>query len=136
MRILRLRFNSGGPVITRDINQIRVSLPHELTEAVEAALTDWQDNQKAERLWARDASLWTNNGEDKWLGWLDVVHEQQKTIARFRNFAIVDRKSTRLNSSHVRISYAVFCLKKKKNKIHLQYISDNSTSVSYLPHFH
>src|SRR3989442_11258653 len=28
--------------------------------------------------------------------------------------AAVDRKSTRLNSSHVRISYAVFCLKKKK----------------------
>src|SRR5699024_5712021 len=29
---------------------------------------------------------------------------------------IGDRKSTRLNSSHVSISYAVFCLKKKKNK--------------------
>src|SRR3989442_4442228 len=29
---------------------------------------------------------------------------------------IIDRKSTRLNSSHVRISYAVFCLKKKKDK--------------------
>src|SRR5438874_12298998 len=28
-----------------------------------------------------------------------------------------DRKSTRLNSSHVEISYAVFCLKKKKNKL-------------------
>src|SRR5690625_5608157 len=28
---------------------------------------------------------------------------------------IIDRKSTRLNSSHVAISYAVFCLKKKKN---------------------
>src|SRR2546421_5236899 len=28
----------------------------------------------------------------------------------------VDRKSTRLNSSHDQISYAVFCLKKKKNK--------------------
>src|SRR5256885_8792928 len=28
-----------------------------------------------------------------------------------------DRKSTRLNSSHLVISYAVFCLKKKKNKI-------------------
>src|SRR5690606_40559822 len=27
-----------------------------------------------------------------------------------------DRKSTRLNSSHVKISYAVFCLKKKKNE--------------------
>src|SRR5690554_7671736 len=31
-------------------------------------------------------------------------------------FTEVDRKSTRLNSSHVRISYAVFCLKKKKKK--------------------
>src|SRR5204863_10042745 len=29
---------------------------------------------------------------------------------------IIDRKSTRLNSSHVEISYAVFCLKKKKKK--------------------
>ena len=28
---------------------------------------------------------------------------------------VLDRKSTRLNSSHVVISYAVFCLKKKKN---------------------
>src|SRR6202043_2266543 len=29
---------------------------------------------------------------------------------------MIDRKSTRLNSSHVRISYAVFCLKKKKRQ--------------------
>src|ERR1039457_6231198 len=33
-----------------------------------------------------------------------------------RNFAGIDRKSTRLNSSHLVISYAVFCLKKKKKK--------------------
>src|SRR5690606_40056300 len=31
-----------------------------------------------------------------------------------------DRKSTRLNSSHVKISYAVFCLKKKKKKIQIR----------------
>src|SRR5699024_12070492 len=31
----------------------------------------------------------------------------------------IDRKSTRLNSSHVSISYAVFCLKKKKQLNHL-----------------
>src|SRR3712207_7501847 len=30
-----------------------------------------------------------------------------------------DRKSTRLNSSHANISYAVFCLKKKKNRINI-----------------
>src|SRR5207253_5497021 len=34
-----------------------------------------------------------------------------------------DRKSTRLNSSHVAISYAVFCLKKKKNNKHLNSFS-------------
>src|SRR6266850_7278546 len=35
---------------------------------------------------------------------------------RTRGRARLDRKSTRLNSSHLVISYAVFCLKKKKNK--------------------
>src|SRR3712207_7955072 len=35
----------------------------------------------------------------------------------FRLYLTVDRKSTRLNSSHANISYAVFCLKKKKNTI-------------------
>src|SRR5690348_17574323 len=36
--------------------------------------------------------------------------------------AELDRKSTRLNSSHPSISYAVFCLKKKKNYIDSEYI--------------
>src|SRR3712207_9292878 len=34
-------------------------------------------------------------------------------IRRLNLMALVDRKSTRLNSSHANISYAVFCLKKK-----------------------
>src|SRR5690242_20535357 len=34
----------------------------------------------------------------------------------FVNIKVEDRKSTRLNSSHMSISYAVFCLKKKKKK--------------------
>src|SRR5690606_42081800 len=34
-----------------------------------------------------------------------------------RKGSLGDRKSTRLNSSHVKISYAVFCLKKKKKKV-------------------
>src|SRR5690606_39482893 len=36
-----------------------------------------------------------------------------EVVLNWRN-AVSDRKSTRLNSSHVKISYAVFCLKKKK----------------------
>src|SRR5690554_7579519 len=45
-------------------------------------------------------------------------YRKLKTTAREKGvkfFFETDRKSTRLNSSHVRISYAVFCLKKKKD---------------------
>src|SRR5690606_29210212 len=41
---------------------------------------------------------------------LDDVEKARRLIVRYRQ---VDRKSTRLNSSHVKISYAVVCLKKK-----------------------
>src|SRR5437764_6102650 len=40
----------------------------------------------------------------------------RERIAKARNRTKTDRKSTRLNSSHRCISYAVFCLKKKKNR--------------------
>src|SRR2546426_7761614 len=42
----------------------------------------------------------------------------------------IDRKSTRLNSSHLVISYAVFCLKKKKNKMSNILISANAIKIS------
>src|SRR2546422_8610478 len=42
--------------------------------------------------------------------------ESPNTGQRLRVGAVIDRKSTRLNSSHGYISYAVFCLKKKKKK--------------------
>src|SRR5688572_31575357 len=37
-------------------------------------------------------------------------------LTKVKTVALTDRKSTRLNSSHSQISYAVFCLKKKKKK--------------------
>src|SRR5438045_5554214 len=42
-----------------------------------------------------------------------------------------DRKSTRLNSSHLGISYAVFCLKKKKKQVKLQKINKIKTEQRY-----
>src|SRR5204862_7744206 len=52
----------------------------------------------------------------------DPGREPRQVLRRLRRKAVpdaladADRKSTRLNSSHVEISYAVFCLKKKKTK--------------------
>src|SRR5699024_12745667 len=47
------------------------------------------------------------------------------TIPTVANWIVQDRKSTRLNSSHVSISYAVFCLKKKKKNITKRREEDN-----------
>src|SRR5256885_9690267 len=46
-----------------------------------------------------------------------------------RDAGLVDRKSTRLNSSHLVISYAVFCLKKKKKNSAYTYYDVNATQV-------
>src|SRR5689334_24431349 len=51
--------------------------------------------------------------EPIWNGWSIVPPDEPH---RWRGESVRDRKSTRLNSSHSSISYAVFCLKKKTKK--------------------
>src|SRR2546427_5931793 len=45
---------------------------------------------------------------------------------------MLDRKSTRLNSSHSQISYAVFCLKKKKNQVTKDHQCDERGDRTYM----
>ena len=59
----------------------RFAIPSELHGAVNAASADWQANHKIERFWKKDPSLWTRDGEEKWMGWLDIVERQQKDLA-------------------------------------------------------
>jgi glucose-6-phosphate isomerase len=40
-----------------------------------------------ERIWARDATVWTGAGEEKWLGWLDEPKRMQERIDELREFA-------------------------------------------------
>src|SRR3712207_8770416 len=56
-----------------------------------------------------------------------VVRVRNDHGACTRARVLQDRKSTRLNSSHANISYAVFCLKKKKKKHNLSTISKHTT---------
>jgi glucose-6-phosphate isomerase len=49
--------------------------------AVDAATADWQANHKIERFWKKDPSLWTRDGEEQWMGWIDIVERQQKDLA-------------------------------------------------------
>lgn len=68
------------------LNSQTFSLPENLRRAVEQELSDWNRENKIERLWAKDASLWTNEDEAKWLGWLSIVEKQRDEIARLENF--------------------------------------------------
>ena len=43
--------------------------------------------QLVERIWARDATVWTDGGEEKWLGWLDEPKRMQERVGDLRDFA-------------------------------------------------
>jgi transaldolase / glucose-6-phosphate isomerase len=62
-------------------------LPPDLAQSVETTLEDWKTGKKVERLWAGDASLWTNTDESKWLGWLGITEEQIALRERFTAIA-------------------------------------------------
>lgn len=69
------------------VNNLTYSLPGKLTQDVKATLEDWKRNDKAKRLWSRDASLWTGTDENKWLGWLGITEDQISNRDRFKKLA-------------------------------------------------
>jgi transaldolase / glucose-6-phosphate isomerase len=62
-------------------------LPEAIAADVKATLEDWRATENVARLWSGDATLWTGADEGKWLGWLGIVEEQKKDIARFEALA-------------------------------------------------
>jgi len=74
------------------------TLPADLAADVQARLQAWDRSGATQRLWRRDASLWTGADEARWLGWLDVVPRQQ---AAFHRLHALRRAAARSNWSHV-----------------------------------
>src|SRR5438067_2661822 len=65
--------------------------------------------------------------EERWRSSLILPkREQEEGRCRQRSSSRKDRKSTRLNSSHVSISYAVFCLKKKNKAFDASHLADSN----------
>jgi len=69
------------------LSRLKTSLPESLAAAVKTAIGDWQSGKKMQRLWQRDASLWTGDDEAHWLGWLDITEEQIAHPVELRNLA-------------------------------------------------
>ena len=74
------------------------SLTRDQRAELDRTLDDWRKHGKVERLWSKDASLWTDADESKWLGWLDVVEAQLNASAKFDSFSkeVRERKFTHI----------------------------------------
>ncbi len=77
----------GATGATAATGTLTYRLDDYLAKAVNATLDDWKAGNKVARLWAKDASLWTNADESKWLGWLGIVEEQIAQRAQFEKLA-------------------------------------------------
>lgn len=68
-------------------NLVSYSLPTDIDNAVRAEVESWVQDDKISRIWARDASVWTNDDESKWLGWLSMVEEELGDLGKYRDLA-------------------------------------------------
>jgi transaldolase / glucose-6-phosphate isomerase len=75
------------------MNTLTYKLPDDFAKAVAATIEDWKKNDKVKRLWAKDASLWTNTDESKWLGWLTIVAEQIAQHDKLKKIALEIEKA-------------------------------------------
>ena len=69
------------------VSQQTATLPSDLDATVKKNSNDWRASGKVRRLWQHDASLWTNEDEASWLGWLDIDDKQLADAAQFKAFA-------------------------------------------------
>jgi transaldolase / glucose-6-phosphate isomerase len=58
-----------------------------LTGEVAETLDEWQQEGNLRRLWARDATLWTGDGESRWLDWLNIADDELASLAQIESFA-------------------------------------------------
>jgi transaldolase/glucose-6-phosphate isomerase len=68
------------------LNKTTFSFGNEIKESFEAAAKEFGSNGVVQRIWDKDATVWTNSGEDKWLGWLDIVNREKREQSKYIKF--------------------------------------------------
>ena len=68
------------------INGQTIALPPQLADKLALAQQAWRSRENTQRLWSKDASLWTGRDEGAWLGWLDIVGDELRDAAQLRGF--------------------------------------------------
>jgi len=76
--------SSANAQTATDTATFAATLPKDLEKAVKEARETWDAAGNTERLWEKDASLWTGSDESKWLGWLEIVDQQLANVSKFK----------------------------------------------------
>ena len=66
---------------------LTLSLPEDLRRAFTSGLDAWQARDGTRRLHAKDATLWTNGDEARWLGWLAAAETERRSLSEARALA-------------------------------------------------
>ncbi|HEY0049882.1 MAG TPA: hypothetical protein VGB68_11375, partial [Pyrinomonadaceae bacterium] len=69
------------------LNSLTYFLPADLENAVQTKFDEWKTENRIARIWSKDAGVWTNDDESKWLGWLDSIETELKDLQKYRDFA-------------------------------------------------
>ncbi|HEY7443863.1 MAG TPA: bifunctional transaldolase/phosoglucose isomerase [Vicinamibacterales bacterium] len=69
------------------MNDLQFVLPPQLNAAVRASLEACQTHRVVPRIWAGDASVWTDGDEGRWLGWLHIIEDQLGRLAEYGSLA-------------------------------------------------
>jgi len=72
-------------VLGAAIGAQKLALSPSLEKAVEKSTEEWRASAKIRKLWHKDKSVWTNDDESKWLGWLDSAAKAD--IADYEDYA-------------------------------------------------
>ncbi|MBP7861318.1 bifunctional transaldolase/phosoglucose isomerase [bacterium] len=77
----------------RKLATVSVNLPEALKASVDKYTEEWVKEKKVEKLWAKDASLWSGTDEAQWLEWLTIVQEELNDSATYEK--LMADKSTK-----------------------------------------
>src|SRR5690554_2654511 len=119
---------NGRPLVYFD-NGATAQTPRQVVEAMDRVYYEYNSNiHRGIHTLSNLSTEAFEAAREKVRDFINAAESRQIIFTRGTTEAInlvahSDRKSTRLNSSHVRISYAVFCLKKKKIKTQVRIMS-------------
>lgn len=83
--------------VAPQVSRQTYKLPANIGATVKSHVNDWRAEGKVRRLWERDASLWTDSDESKWLGWLNITDDQ---LAHLHELTAVAEDAHKAGFSH------------------------------------